>query len=228
MASDPTSTLPRLPRGPHGLSRETVEQSQRNRILLAVTEAVAEKGWAKTSVADIVRRASVSRSTFYELFDDRLDCFLTANEAAYEILIAVMRERLNQAAEQHELSFAERISVLTRSYLETLTANHGLTRVFLVEVYAAGPQAIDQRRRALDRFVDLVLEAQTATDTDAGEGGAAELGPTLEDQRMMTEVVVAAVSSFVTNAVGAGDIDSLEDLHKPIMDIVERLIALQG
>src|SRR5690606_30880284 len=68
----------RLPRGPHGLPREEVERSQRERLLTAAAEAVAEKGYASMSVADILKGASVSRTTFYQLFDDKLDCFLAA------------------------------------------------------------------------------------------------------------------------------------------------------
>jgi AcrR family transcriptional regulator len=215
MTTDPTTLLQKLPRGPHGLSREVVEQSQRNRLLLAVTAVVAEQGWVSTSVSDIVARAGVSRSTFYQLFDDRLDCFLAANEMAYEILMAAMRERLAAGEAEHDLGYVERIDALVSSYLESLAANPDLSRVFLVEVYAAGPKAIEQRRKAFEEFVELFLSVQVSE-----PGGDGEVP---EDERMMTEVIVAAVSSFVTNAVGAGDIDSLDELHTTIMSVVERL-----
>jgi AcrR family transcriptional regulator len=60
-----------LPRGRHSLSREEVEGSQRERVQRAMAEAMAEKGYALTSVADILRRARVSRETFYELYTSR-------------------------------------------------------------------------------------------------------------------------------------------------------------
>src|SRR5207249_11332900 len=57
--------LPRvLPRGPHGLAREVVQASQRARMLDAMAEAVAEKGYGAVSVADVIARAGVSRKTF--------------------------------------------------------------------------------------------------------------------------------------------------------------------
>lgn len=213
MATDGKLLLPKLPRGPHQLSREAVEQSQRNRILLALTEVVASKGWATTSVTDIVARAGVSRATFYNLFDDRLDCFLAANEIAYEVLMASMRQRVEDLETERSLGFEERISALLTAYLESLASNPGLARVFLVEVYAAGPKAIEQRRKAFDEFVNLFLSAQT---------------PASEQERMVTEVVVAAVSSFVTNAVAADDIDSLGELHAQVMAVVERLAPFRG
>jgi len=67
-----------LPRHPHGLSREDVARSQRGRILRAVAESVAANGYSATSVADVIARAGVSRSTFYELYDGKESAFLDA------------------------------------------------------------------------------------------------------------------------------------------------------
>lgn len=209
-----------LPRGPHQLPREAVEQSQRNRILLAVTDVVAAKGWVATSVTDIVSRAGVSRSTFYQLFDDRLDCFLAANEMAYAGLMEGMRMQLAALASERELSIAERISTLLGAYIETLTNNPGLSRVFLVEVYAAGPEAIAQRRDSLAEFAELFLSGPSGggeTDT--------QVGPEI---RVATEVLIAAISSYATNAVGADDIESLGGLHEKIMTLVEPLLTARG
>ena len=68
----------RLPRHRHPLSREDVARSQRGRILRGVAESVAAKGYSATSVADVIARAGVSRSTFYELYDGKESAFLDA------------------------------------------------------------------------------------------------------------------------------------------------------
>ena len=67
-----------LPRGRHGLSRETVTESQRGRILQAMISAVAERGYQETRVADVVEGAGVARKTFYDFFGDKEECFLAA------------------------------------------------------------------------------------------------------------------------------------------------------
>ena len=69
----------RLPRGRHGLPRELVTRSQRERLLAAVVRVTAAKGYEATSVADILEEAGVGRETFYELFDDKRDCVLAAH-----------------------------------------------------------------------------------------------------------------------------------------------------
>jgi AcrR family transcriptional regulator len=206
-----------LPRGPHRLPREVVRESQRQRILLAAAEVMATKGYVATSVSDIVAAAGVSRTTFYQLFEDRLDCFLTASKAAQDILMAAMTEQLEMLESEHELSPRQRISALIEIYLENLASNPGFARVFLVEVYAAGPRAIEQRRKAVDGFVDIFLAAQSTGPESTPETDA--------QARMVSEVLVAAVSSFVTNAVGAGDLDALRGLRAPIMVAVDRLTA---
>ena len=73
----------RLPRGRHGLPREAVTESQRNRIHQAMIEVVSERGYPETRVVDVIGVAGVSRKTFYELFDSKEDCFL----AAYDVLL---------------------------------------------------------------------------------------------------------------------------------------------
>ncbi len=216
----PAALFPRLPRGPHRLSRETVEESQRNRILLAAVEVMAGKGYATTSVSDIVARAGVSRATFYQLFEDRLDCFLAANAIAQTILMAALDDQLKELESEAQSEPAERVSALLTTYLSTLADNAAFARVFLIEVYAAGPKAIEQRRQAYEKFVDLFSAAQSPN-AGAGHGATAE-------ERMMTEVLVAAVSSFVTNAVGADDVESLSELHTPIMAAVNRLIETRS
>ena len=68
----------RLPRGRHGLPRELVARSQRERLLAAVVRVAAAKGYESTSVADILEEAGVGRESFYELFEDKKDCLLAA------------------------------------------------------------------------------------------------------------------------------------------------------
>jgi AcrR family transcriptional regulator len=65
-----------LPRGTNSLPKDVVLISQRSRLIEATAHCVAEKGYADTSVADIIRRAGVSRTTFYQQFKDKEDCFL--------------------------------------------------------------------------------------------------------------------------------------------------------
>jgi len=83
-----------LPRGRHRLSRNDVIASQRERMLVAMAVAVAERGYVRTSVADVIRRARVSRETFYEQFEDKEACFMAAFESAAELTLRAMSDAL--------------------------------------------------------------------------------------------------------------------------------------
>lgn len=199
-----------LPRGPHKLSRDEVTRSQRERLLQAATDAVAELGYVKATVADIIARAGVSRATFYELFRDKQDCFLAAYRANADLIAEVMAVELERVRASAEPDPLVRLDHVLGIYLDALHAAPALARVFLVEVYAAGPAAIEQRRHSLDRFVDIVAE------THRGETGLLGTEP---HQRFAVEAIVGAVSSMVTNIVGVGDVDSIPELRGPLMDL---------
>jgi AcrR family transcriptional regulator len=205
-----------LPSGPHGLSREEVSRSQRARLLAAMTAAVAEKGFANTVVADVVARSGVSRATFYQLFRDKEDCF----QAAFEDAAAMVAQRLDAAAREARAdpgrSPLEKLDHVLGLYLAVLASAPDLARVFLVEVYAAGPVAIQRRRDSMDQFVDIVAA------THAGEPGL--LG-TRRDQRFAAEVLVGAVSSMVTTLVGVGEADRLPELRTPLMTLARDILA---
>lgn len=211
-----------LPKGPHGLPREEVERSQRERLLLAAAEAVGAKGYAATSVEDILKRAGVSRATFYQLYDDKLDCFLAAYRMASQIVAAVMLEGLQgDDADGGEDGSApptpiEQLDRLLGAYLRTLAENPTLARVFLVEVYAAGPAAVRQRRESLDQFVDVIASVFT--------GAPGVLGDP-EQQRFAAEVLAGAVSSLVTNLVGTGEAERLPELHRPLIELAARITS---
>jgi AcrR family transcriptional regulator len=185
-----------LPRGRHGLSREEVEASQRLRLVQAMAEVMAEQGYARTSVADILRRARVSRETFYELFDSKQDCFLSAFEQAYaHILDAVAPSATNADA---GVAPIERFSRVFADYLEALA---------LEPEIAAGPEAI--RRR-------LELQAGLASALGAVVGGP-------DDDRFAIEALLAAIVQLVTARLAVGDVDGLRDLHEPVVALAGRL-----
>ncbi|MDL4818198.1 TetR/AcrR family transcriptional regulator [Actinomadura opuntiae] len=200
----PQSSPPRLPRGRHALSRAEVDRVHRGRLLAAMAEAMTEKGYAGTSVEDVLRRARVSRQSFYRLFSSKLDCFMAAFDQAGELV----RERLAQAA-QGGADPVDRFDRAITAYLDALASEPGYARLFLVEVFAAGPEAV-ARRSAVQRDLASAL--------------ADLMGATGESARFACQVVVAAIGTMVTPAVASGDMAALRAVGPPIVDHVRTLI----
>ena len=129
---------------------------QRQRMLEAMARAVAAKGYAKVTVADVVALANVSRSTFYEQFADKEDCFLQAYEEGAN---AIIREVAVTVARAGADDWHERIRIGMSRYLEVLAADPDLARALLVDVLGAGPRAVALRRKVFSNFVDLYRPA---------------------------------------------------------------------
>ncbi|MGI5229263.1 TetR/AcrR family transcriptional regulator [Actinoallomurus sp. CA-142502] len=209
-----SESLPRrLPRGRHALSRDELERIQRARLCAAMAEVMAEKGYVATSVADVLARSGVSRQTFYQVFDSKLDCFMTAFEFAADLLMqrllemvgtdesgALAPEVANDPLRRFELAFT--------AYLEVLAAELPYTRLFLIEVYAAGSAAV-QRRSRLQGTITTVL--------------ADLLGVTDEAGRFTCQTIVAATSAMVTNAAAENDVAALRAVGPPLIDHIRVL-----
>jgi AcrR family transcriptional regulator len=148
----------RLPRGTHGLDPSLVAASQRTRLLEATGRAVADKGYAAATIDDIVRGAGVSKKTFYEHFADKLGCFLAAYETASDELL----EHVRAAQDAANGGWLARTRAGIHAYLRWLAAEPALARVFLIEVAAAGPEALERRERLRDRYAERMRELQVA------------------------------------------------------------------
>jgi AcrR family transcriptional regulator len=106
------ATPARLPRGRHRLPRETVEQSQRQRLLAAVAVAVAEHGYVNLTIKHLTLGAGISRRTFYERFDDKEQVLLAAYDEIFaRLLTAIGRACANQPDQAAKLRAAIAVSL---------------------------------------------------------------------------------------------------------------------
>ena len=200
----------RLPRHPHRLSREDVARSQRGRILRAVAESVAEKGYAAASVADVIARAGVSRSTFYELYDGKESAFLDAYAG-----IELVHRHLLECFRAGETP-AEMVRAAVRDHLASLAAEPAFTWMFFVEAVAAGPRILSRRREATEGFLDVL----TAMVDLARERDPAVPAP----DRALLLAFVGAVRELVASHLLAESAESLPVLADAVVAVAGRLL----
>jgi AcrR family transcriptional regulator len=194
MAGPQDRTPARLPRGKHGLSPQYVASNQRERLIAATITVVAEKGYAEATVADILEHSGVSRKTFYDLFTNKEDCFLSA----YDRLIDTLADDVGEAfAGGH--SWAERVRNGLLALLELLAERPAGARVGLVEVLAAGPRALDRYDGAIRRFVPLFEQGRS--ESPYGDQLPANI----------SEAVLGGIAQVLYLRVLAGEAASLPD-----------------
>ena len=208
--------LPRaLPRGRYALPRDVVLVSQRRRLLDAVVESVAEKGYPATTVADVVSRAGVSRGTFYENFTDKQDCFLAAYVAGSRLLFEQVEDAGRSLTDP-----VEQLRAATRVYLKVLSQEPSWSRVFLIDIGAAGSAAHDRRREVSEWYVDLLRRWH--------EGATAAGGDLRPVPDFAFAAAVAAGNDLVAARVRGGQLDDLAGLEDDIIYIELSLLGGMG
>lgn len=176
----------RLPRGRHGLPRELVERSQRERLLAAVVRVTVANGYEKTTVGDILGEAGVGRESFYELFDDKLDCML----AAHKILADDLEEQVRVAYDE-DGPWPERARRSLAATLDWFAADPEAARFFLVELSTVGPAFRATFKAEYARFTKLL------------DDGLGEDGPSPELKRA-TGLAVGAIMARIYEEVVLG------------------------
>jgi len=202
------AALAPLPKGRHSLTREQVATAQRLRLAMALADAMAQHGYVGTPVAAILERAGVSRETFYQLYRSKLACFLDALDFVGEVLVAELTTALEGPGDP-----LQRAGRAVERYLDVIAEHPALARLYLVEVHAAGPEAIRRRARLQDRVVDALADL---------------LGARTARRRFACRAFVAAVSSLVTVPVATGDTTALRALRGPLLDHLRSLLPADG
>lgn len=195
----------RLPAGRHGLPREFITQNQRERIITALVDTVAERGYNATTVAHITKAASVSRRTFYEHFAGKEACFL----AAYEMVADHIRESMQVAAEAFE-DWPQKVRAALATMLRFLAGEPELARVCMIEPIAAGGEIADRHRQSMQGFVEILRAGR----------------PQHTGERPLPEAteatLVGGIVSLIVREINAGRTEKLEEL---LPDLVELTLA---
>jgi AcrR family transcriptional regulator len=142
-----------LPRPLHTDVREELRASQRGRLICAIADSVAGKGYAATSVENVISLAGVSRKTFYEHFSDKEECFL----AAYDAGADATHQAMTRAAEGLK-DWQEILEVVFTTWLELLDADLAFTRAYMIEFWAAGDAARERWMARRDRTGGLLKQ----------------------------------------------------------------------
>ncbi|ACY14388.1 TetR/AcrR family transcriptional regulator [Haliangium ochraceum] len=136
------------------------DDDRRTRLIEAFAAAISEDGYAATTIADIVRRARVSKRTFYEHFSDKQACLL----ATYAQVTSHTRACMRAAFDSHrEADWRERLEAVLDAYVTALESSPALTRACLTEMAAAGPRALELRREVHGEFAALLREVVERT-----------------------------------------------------------------
>jgi AcrR family transcriptional regulator len=179
----------------------------RTRILGAMAALVAEKGYAAVTIDDLARGARISKRTFYHHFADKHACFL----AAYEAAAGLVYDKVVQSASGAE-PWRARVDAVIVTYLQALAAQPEMTRVFHVEILAAGPKALDLHLSVNRRYATLLRRI-------VREGGERRLG------QPMAIALLGAVHELVLHAIAEGRTRRLPAQAATVRPLIDAALA---
>jgi AcrR family transcriptional regulator len=187
-----------------------VRASQRERLIRAMLETVAEKGYEATTVPEVVARARVSRNAFYEFFADKTGCFIAAcDEEASELLGVV-------AAAATSPAWTDALRAGTRAYLDWWASRPAFARAYFIGLPVAGEPAVAQRERNYARFQQVFVEL--------GRRARAEQPELPPLPAIVPRILVLAITELVAEEVRAGRVERLAALEDDVVRVAATLL----
>ncbi len=190
----------RFPAGVRTLPSELVKAVQRERLLVAMVDAVTEIGYNTLTVQDVLGRAGISRPTFYEQFADKEDCFL----AAFDASATRMRERIEAAVADAGPGWRDQLRSGLAELLRFVADEPREARTVIVEARASSPAGLRRRDDLLDRFAGCV-DALVREDLDEAPSAIAAAG------------VVGGIESVLYARLQKGETEELDELLPSLM-----------
>lgn len=188
------------------VTRSTAGADQRRRILRAVGELVAKRGYGDVTVELIVKRAHVSYKTFYKHFSGKEECFLALFDRVFANAEKTIRERLAANPE----SWPEQVSLALRTFIELIVADPIIARAVIVEAPTVGPGVVERYDRAIKAFVPLFRAGRELNPRGA------DLPATIEDT-LAGSVFWSAYQRLIV-----GEAERLPELLPEILELVLR------
>jgi AcrR family transcriptional regulator len=173
----------------------------RHRLLQGMAHAVAAKGYGDTTIADIVREASVSRRTFYEHFSTKAECLIALYVAASHNALKVLRESIDPAHDWHM-----QIERALTAYFGCMAENPVLMRTLFVEILGLGPEGLETRRKVNREIADFILHVVN------GPGGRKADRPLPADMAM---AIVGGINELILQYIEQDRVAKLTELVAP-------------
>jgi AcrR family transcriptional regulator len=184
----------------HSPKLELVNSSKREKILEGMLEAVGAEGYDATSVRTVLDRTGLYRQAFYDEFADKDSCYLAALEMGIERL-----EALVARAAASEESWRGKLRAGLGALLDRLDEEPDFGRGVIVEVHAAGPEALSRRAEALKKAADFIDLARF----DSSEGEA--------PPQIAPEGIVAGIHAIVHSRLSTGATEGFRGLLPEFM-----------
>jgi AcrR family transcriptional regulator len=194
--------LSQIPPGRHQLPAEYVARNQQVRMINAITELVAERGYQKTTIDSIAKSARVSLKTFYEHYANKEECFLAAFDTDVEAAAEVFGELLDP-----DMPWPDRMATGIEIFLEMVVAEPARAKLCLVASQSAGSTVFSRYQAELEKIASHLREGRA-------------LNPMASKMPEGLEVaIVGGIAWLIHQRLVSGERDELKDLLPEIVQL---------
>lgn len=164
-----------------------------DRLIRATTSTIAAQGYAATTIEDVVKAAGVSFSTFYEHFEGKEDALGAALYSGRARMLGVTLPAYKRAR-----SWPVAIRTVTETTLAYMEAEPDFAHLVAVDVYTAGPQALERRDQAIESAQGFI------------DDGVAEFKP--EMTPIAREAITSMLYAMLCDRVRSHGTENLRDI----------------
>lgn len=194
-----------LPRGENPISRSFVVHSQRERILDAVANLTAAKGYASVTIPDIAQEAAISVQAFYEHFTGKEDTLLVAYEVGHRRALAAV-----ERAYDSETDWPNAVHAALVALLCFLASEPSFAALTLIDVGTASERAMTLSNEGMAGYVGMIAP------------GFAESKPEYEPPKVAPEAIVGALRELL---YGCAIADRARDMHHLVVEATWIVLA---
>jgi AcrR family transcriptional regulator len=195
--------LAKKPIGRERVSPYVVDEHQRERILDAAIAVFAKRGYANTTIDNLIAAAKMGWGRFYAYFEDKESCFAEA----FDRVVQRSRGRIASAIPD-DAPWEEQAVDALRALLGVVAEEPHAARLVLVEAQTAGPESLARYEALVESLTPLLRQARGSSKVGA------ELPESFEDAS------IAGVAWLLHQRIVAGDLDQVEELLPDLVGIL--------
>jgi AcrR family transcriptional regulator len=190
----------------------TESSAPRARLIAALAEAIKQKGYRETTVADIVAGARTSRRTFYQHFADRGDCFLALFEQETQHKLEAIAAAVNP-----DDPLEEQVERAIDAYIDGVEAEPALQQSFARELPGLAEAGAEAVHAVTERYAGLLVAlVEQARARQPGE----RLAPLSAD---VAVVLVGGLRELLVMSIQQRR--DLDELRAPSAQVVRALLV---
>lgn len=182
------------------------------RLLAGMAAVIGRRGYAATTIADVVAEASVSKRTFYEHFQTKAECLLALYEAVNLEGLGVLAGHI-----EPDRPWRGQVEDALTAYFEWMSGNPMLMRSLFVDVLTLGPPGFAVRRRVHERIAAYIVSVV---------GGTDEAAPVLSHD--LSAALVGGIHELVLAQSERGEALRVDELARVATEFVCRVLCVSG